>query len=70
MQRHGRDVQLDSAPGEGTTLRLVFPVQKVARESVVEEPPAPLSSLRILFADDEPALRDAVKAVLENEASS
>ena len=67
MQRQGGDVQVDSALGEGTTMRLVFPVQNVVREDVVEEPLGPLSSLRILCVDDEPMLRDALEAVLESE---
>ncbi|MCD6286603.1 MAG: GAF domain-containing protein, partial [Anaerolineae bacterium] len=66
-QRHGGDVQVESALGEGTTMRLVFPVQKAVRESVVKEAPASLSSLRILCVDDEPLLRDALEAVLASE---
>ena len=67
IQRHGGDVQVDSALGEGTTMRLVFPMQEGAGEDAVEAPPAPLPPLRILCVDDEPVLRDALKASVENE---
>jgi CheY-like chemotaxis protein len=67
MQRHGGDVQADSAPGKGTTMRLIFPVRKVVEENVVEAAPVPLLPLRILCVDDEPLVREAMKDALEAE---
>lgn len=60
MQRHGGSIEIDSAPGKGTCIRLTFPV----REAVPEDKPAPAPpvnpgrSLRLLFIDDEPQMRE------------
>jgi PAS domain S-box-containing protein len=67
MQRHGGAVGVDSALGEGTTMRLHFPVREVAEEGRVGEAVAPPSPLRILCIDDEPLLREALKEALEGE---
>lgn len=47
-------------------MRLIFPAQRVIETEVVPPPPATLPSLCILYVDDEPLLRDALKAVLEH----
>ncbi|MGD2103977.1 MAG: PAS domain S-box protein, partial [Anaerolineae bacterium] len=67
MQRHGGDVQAESALGEGTTMRLIFPVREVVDEGPVEEVATPRAPLRILSIDDEPLLRDALKEALETQ---
>lgn len=66
MERHDGQIEIDSQPGKGTTMRLILP----AREAVApaHEPRAkqegPLPPLRILFVDDEPLLRELVKEML------
>ncbi|MBN1954536.1 MAG: response regulator [Anaerolineae bacterium] len=67
MQRHDGGIEIDSAPGRGTTVRLVFPVREqasadetAAREAGVFAP------LRILCVDDELLLREALREMLEN----
>jgi signal transduction histidine kinase/CheY-like chemotaxis protein len=67
MQRHGGDVQVESARGEGTTVRLIFPVRRVTEPGALEEAATPPSSLHILCVDDEPLLREALKETLEGE---
>jgi CheY-like chemotaxis protein len=67
MQRHGGDVQVESAPGEGTTMRLLFPVRELVAEEGVEEPMGPLAPLRVLVVDDELLLREALQKTLERE---
>jgi len=67
MQRHGGDVQVESAPGEGTTMRLLFPVRELVAEEGVEEPIGPLAPLRVLVVDDELLLREALQKTLERE---
>jgi CheY-like chemotaxis protein len=55
MQRHGATVEIESAPGKGTTIRLLFPVPASAPESVriVHVIPPPME---ILVVDDDPLL--------------
>jgi CheY-like chemotaxis protein len=72
MQRHEGTIEIESAPGMGTTIRLVFPVREAPRtetgaSSAVS---ASLAPLRILFVDDEPLLRELVKEILEYDGHS
>lgn len=66
MQRHEGGVDIQSAPGQGTTFRLIFPVRDDlhATEEEEEETLAPVAPLRILCIDDEPLLRELVKEML------
>jgi len=67
MRRHNADIEMESAIGQGTTVRLRFPV---AVSNVADtESPAPEAMpprLRILSVDDDPllikSLRDALEA--------
>jgi PAS domain S-box-containing protein len=55
-QRHGADLQIDSAAGRGTTVRMTFPVPAAAvvAPGLTIAPEAPTSRLRILVVDDDP----------------
>jgi len=67
MDSHGGAVNVDSAPGEGTTVALYFPAAAGAtvpdERSDADAPPDPL---RILVVDDEPLMRKALALVLES----
>jgi signal transduction histidine kinase/ActR/RegA family two-component response regulator/putative methionine-R-sulfoxide reductase with GAF domain len=67
MQRHDGDVEVESAPGEGTTMRLLFPVREVTGRDEVREGVAPPSPLRILCVDDESRVRQALQEALEGK---
>jgi signal transduction histidine kinase/AmiR/NasT family two-component response regulator len=69
MQRHEGSVDIRSAPGQGTTFRLIFPVRDHlhAAEAEGEETPAPVAPLRILCIDDEPLMRELMKEMLGRE---
>jgi DNA-binding response OmpR family regulator len=67
MQRHNAEIEMESAIGQGTTVRLRFPVSVAV--SAESQPPAPEvmpARLRILSVDDDPwlskSLRDALEA--------
>jgi PAS domain S-box-containing protein len=65
-QRHGAEVEVQSAPGQGTTLRLIFPIPAVepaAAERAAS--PAPASRLRVLIVDDDPLLLKSLSDTLE-----
>jgi CheY-like chemotaxis protein len=59
MQRHDGTVEIDSQPGQGTCIRLTFPVQKKKSRSLPEPLPPVQSehSLNILCIDDEEPIR-------------
>ena len=64
MQRHEGSVEIQSAPGQGTTFRLIFPVRDESYATEEEESLAPIAPLRILCIDDEHLLRELVKEML------
>lgn len=65
-QRHGADVELESTPGKGTTVRLNFPVP-AATPNVrkLAEAVAMPSRLRLLVVDDDPLLIKSLRDTLE-----
>ena len=67
VQRHDGSIEIDSAPDKGTTMRLIFPVRERPKTEFTDHVPpvASLPSLRILFIDDEPLLRELLKEILE-----
>ncbi len=68
MERHEGTIEIDSEPGKGTTMRLVFPMRELSSAASGRAKPthAPLPTLRILCIDDEPLLREMLEQLLEN----
>lgn len=69
VQRHDASVDIESAPGQGTRVRLRFPV--VAAQAVdatsgllLAEAAQPLSPMEVLLVDDDPLLLESVAEVL------
>jgi CheY-like chemotaxis protein len=69
-ERNNADIQIESEPGKGTTIRLVFPVSATAAVARPPSPTAPQQPLRILIVDDDPLLMKALRDTLENEGHS
>jgi CheY-like chemotaxis protein len=69
VQRHEGDIDIESEPGKGTTMRLTFPIREPAKARAVAGPEvaAPLPTLRILCIDDDPVLRDLLKEMLGHD---
>jgi signal transduction histidine kinase/ActR/RegA family two-component response regulator len=67
MERHGGKIEIESEEGEGTTVRLIFPL--TGQKAAVAAPVAHVSarSLQVLCIDDEPMLRELVKDMLEKD---
>ena len=66
MQRHGADIQIDSAVGRGTTFNLRFAVSDVSaatNASFVTRPA--LAPMRVLVVDDDPLLLRSLRETLE-----
>ncbi len=70
-QRHGAEIEIDSAPGRGTTMRLCFslPGADAGTTTQTDAPQRP-SKLRILIVDDDPILLKALRDVLEADGHS
>ena len=70
VQQSGGEVQVESALGEGTTFLLSFPGCAPPRHTLdvptTEETAAKIEGLQILVAEDEPAVRDVVRMMLES----
>ncbi len=68
-QRHGATLEIDSRPGVGTTMRLLFPVAGGTSAATVRMPTlkVPAPGLRILIVDDDPVLRDSLANTLADE---
>jgi len=69
VQRHNAAIEIDSAPGQGTTMRLLFPLPagEVALPAAAEVGPQPKSSLRLLVVDDDPALLRSLSQALMDD---
>ena len=67
-QRHGATLEIDSRPGVGTTMRLLFPVAGGTSAATVRMPAlkVPAPGLRILIVDDDPVLRDSLGNTLRD----
>jgi CheY-like chemotaxis protein len=60
-QRHGATLDIDSEPGKGTTMRLIFnvtPAEPLAASGRVKLPVGPL---RVLIVDDDPLLLKSLR---------
>jgi signal transduction histidine kinase/FixJ family two-component response regulator len=68
MERHEGKIEIESAVGKGTSVRLIFPLRNLAAQDSLEPSHAPTSKpLHILCIDDEPLLRELMQELLERE---
>jgi CheY-like chemotaxis protein len=69
VQRHSAEIEIESAPGAGTTMRLIFAVSA----AIAAEPGQPVgtleapSRLRLLLIDDDPMLLKSLRDALETD---
>jgi len=66
MTRHEGAIEIESALGRGTTMRLVFPIREIPSSTASPKTLAPLPALRVLCVDDEPLLREMLQQLLEH----
>jgi signal transduction histidine kinase/ActR/RegA family two-component response regulator/HAMP domain-containing protein len=68
VRRHSGVIEIDSAPGTGTTIRLIFGCAgTVAPPLAVEALPPSVTPLRLLVIDDDPLLAESLLRILESE---
>ncbi|MEO8063250.1 MAG: ATP-binding protein [Pseudomonadota bacterium] len=70
IQRHSGELQIESEPGKGTTMRLLFPGTKVAAALHLANVPTAASPLRVLIIDDDPLIVQSVRHILEADGHS
>ncbi|MBN1834305.1 MAG: PAS domain S-box protein [Spirochaetales bacterium] len=67
MQRHKGELEIESEPGQGTTVRLLFPLPPPRRRRPGPDKARPdptLAPQRILCVEDEPKVREALMEML------
>jgi len=70
-QRHGADIEIETAPGKGTTMRLSFPVAtKSTADVIVAAQVNPIRALRVLVVDDDPLVLRSLRDALEMDGHS
>jgi CheY-like chemotaxis protein len=68
VQRHSAELEIDSEPGRGTTVRLIFSLPVVAPALDFRAPRVKVTrSLRILIVDDDPVVNKAVAHLLRGD---
>jgi signal transduction histidine kinase/ActR/RegA family two-component response regulator/PAS domain-containing protein len=65
VQRHSGELEIDSQPGSGTTVRLSFAPAPASAIAATEIPVAPPAGLTILLVDDDPILLRSLRETLE-----
>ena len=70
LKRHEGTIDIETAPGEGTTFHLTFPVRSSDHKDLDGSGDKAIAQLRILCIDDEPLLRELIKEILEREGHS
>ena len=66
LRRHGGTLEIESAVGQGTTMRFRLPVRRGTAVSPNTPEPEPTArrTLRVLVVDDEPMMREVVSRFL------
>jgi len=69
VQRHSADIEIESALGRGTTVRLTFPLRSTTVPDTIAAPPSSRvpPRLRILVIDDDPLLLKSLRDALEGD---
>ena len=67
VQRHGAEIRIDSAPAQGTRIRILFPISESAQVVGTDtaSASAPPINLRVLLVDDDPLVLDSLRETLE-----
>jgi len=67
VQRHSAELEIDSALGSGTTVRLIFPVSELSHGQTARLPALamPAQRLSLLLVDDDPLITQSLQDSLE-----
>ena len=71
VQRHHGEIEIDSRPGHGTTVRLLFhALNKPGTQTAIARETERARPLHILLVDDDPLVLEACRSVLEQDGHS
>lgn len=70
VQRHSAEIEIESAPGHGTTVRLAFPAADQSGDQLPAQPPRAAAPLRILVIDDDPLVLRSLQDTLQADGHS
>ena len=66
VKSHGGDILIESEPGKGTTVHVLFPViERELEPEIATGADVPLGNEKILLVDDEKAIVDVIQIMLE-----
>jgi len=68
-RRHGAELEIDSAPGKGTTIRVIFPAAPSAADETGRQLALglPLRPMRLLIVDDDPLIIESLRETLRGD---
>jgi nitrogen-specific signal transduction histidine kinase/ActR/RegA family two-component response regulator len=68
-QRHGAELEIESAVGVGTAMRLIFPGASAVSDAIADRQIAqmPMRALRILVVDDDPLVVRSLRDILTTD---
>jgi CheY-like chemotaxis protein len=67
VKRHRGHAEIESMPGVGTTIRLIFPKSSQVADDIVSEEPRQRVARRVLLVEDHPDSREFMQALLESD---
>jgi signal transduction histidine kinase len=67
VKRHRGHAEIESMPGVGTTIRLIFPKSSAVADDIVSEAPRQRVARRVLLVEDHPDSREFMQALLESD---
>jgi CheY-like chemotaxis protein len=71
IQRHSADIEIESAIGRGTTVRLSFPIPTTAAPAAeVSVSTGAIPALRVLIVDDDPLVLESLRETLTADGHS
>jgi CheY-like chemotaxis protein/anti-sigma regulatory factor (Ser/Thr protein kinase) len=72
VERHSAQLEIESAPNQGTTMRLIFPTPAREGKPAERKPSTakPARPLRILIVDDDPLVIDSLRDALLGDGHS
>ena len=70
IQRHSAQIEIDSMPAKGTTVRLIFaPAEAAAVNMTATAAPRQGRPMKLLIIDDDPLVIESLQSVLVNEGN-